>query len=276
MDIAALSGLSNTLPGSNLQRADSKLRAVIESLVSGKTSSDDVATLSIAVQLQSQVTGLKQVSSNLAQASSIAQVADDGASQIQNALGQLQALASQARNPTLNASNRAQLNTQFQNLLGEINRISGNTSFNGKKLLNGDLSGDNALPLSGLVASESENLDGGLSIDNLSASSLLGGQPLDLLSADAAGTALGAIGDALNRITSVRADIGAYQSSVGYIAANVESAIANQQAAQSILQDTDFAEASTQFSLAEVLRNASIALAAQGNKLTPSLLRLVG
>src|SRR4051812_47123829 len=108
----SLSGIGGTQQQQTIQNASAKLQAAIASIVSGNRvnqASDDVAALSIAGQLQSETAGLRQISGNLAQASSLTQVADGGVSQIQNALTQLQSLASQAGNPTLNAENRKQL-----------------------------------------------------------------------------------------------------------------------------------------------------------------------
>jgi flagellin len=275
MVISSLTGIGGTQSQQNVQNADSRLRAAIASIVSGRRN-DDVARVSIASQLQSTTSELRQASSNLALGSSLSQVADGGAEQIQKALTQLQSLAQQASSPVLNDENRAQLNEQFKQLTESIDRLAKGTSFNGKSLLDGSLSGDDAVTLGSLLGSPEDSLGSSLSVDNLSSSSLLGSSSLNILSADSAGQALTSIQSALNQITSTRANIGAFQQAADFAAANVESAIVNQEAAQSTLSDTDFAEASTESSLAEVQRNASIALAAQGNRLTPALLQLIG
>jgi len=270
-----LSGLGGVQPQS-IQNAGNKLQAAIASIVSGSQSqASDVADLSIASQLQSQTAALRQVSSNLAQAFSLTQVADGGATQIQAVLGQLQTLAQQAKSPTLNVNNRQQLNEQFQQLSDQIDILSTSTTFNGQPLLNGSVSGNNALSLDSFLAPGSSNGDG-LSIGSLSSSSLFGGQSLNILNADNAGQASDVIGNALNQLTGVRAGLGSFQQTVNYAAANVDSALANQQAAQSNISDTDIASASTQYSLADIQQNAAIALAAQGNNLSPALLQLVG
>ncbi len=280
MDISSLPGFSSTQQQQNVSRATSKLRSVIETLVSGSRlnqASDDVAALSIASQLQSQTSGLKQISSNLAQASSLTQVADGGIEQIQGALEQLKSLAQQASNPTLNAENREQLNNQFKELTKEIDRLASTTGFNGKSLLNGDISGDNTLSIGSLLSSNEANDQGeSLSIDNLSSASLFSGQSLNLQTADGAAQAFAVIGEALGKTISARASVGTFQQSIDFVAANIDSAVVNQEAARSELQDTDFAQASTLLSLFNVQRDAGIALAAQGNRLSPALLKLVG
>ncbi|MEQ1706475.1 MAG: flagellin [Rickettsiales bacterium] len=278
MNISSLSGLTGLSQQQNLQKSSSKLSAVIAALASGNkltSASTDISSLSVAGQLQAAVSGLKQASGNLAQASSLAQVADGGLSQINEIAQQLQNLAQQARSPILNDDNRKALGEQFKQLTAQIDSIAANTSFGGKKLLNGDLNGNGAVSLDSLLSSE-DSESGSLSIENFSSASLFGGSSLNLSSADDAANAFAVIGDALNKITSGRADVGSFLQSVDYAAASIDSAIANQEAARSTLQDTDFAEASSQQSQATLQQNIALALAAQGNRLTPALLQLVG
>jgi flagellin len=278
MSINSLSGLTGLLQQQNLQKSSTKLSATIAALASGNrltSASTDIASLSTASQLQSAVSGLKQASINLVQASSLSQVADGGAAQLHEITLQLQNLAQQSSSPTLNDDNRKALNEQFQQLVQQIDSIASNTSFNGKKLLNGDLSGSGELSLDSLISSGG-NDSAGLSIDSLNSSNLFDGKSLNISTQDGASNAFAAIADGINNITSVRANIGSFLQSTNYVAASIDSAIANQEAARSTLQDTDFADASTQNSQAVIQQNAALAILAQGNRLTPALLKLVG
>lgn len=279
VNISGISGSAGTQQQQNIRRSNEKLQAAIASLVSGvrlNRASDDVAALSVATQLQSQNVSLRQVSSNLAQASSLAQVADGGAEQIAGLLEKLQNVAQQAGNATLSDDNRAQLNVQFQQLKAAIDRFADNTTFNGQKLLDGSLTGGKSLSLDSLLTGEPSSGDAvKLSVDSLTSSSLFAGENLDVLSADGAQRSLDAIGAAIGKVTGARASIGSFQEAINYAGASIDSAAANQEAALSILQDTDFASASTDSVLASLQRNAGIALAAQGNRLSPTLLKLV-
>jgi len=278
MNISSLSGLTALQQQQNIQKTSSKLGAAIASLVSGnKVASGgvDVASLSIASQLQSATSGLKQVAGNLAQASSLAQVADGGLLQLQNIAEAIKNLAQQASAPALSDANRAALDTQLKQLLKQIDGTVSSTSFNGKKLLNGDVSGSNKLSLDSLLSSDS-NGESGLSITSLTSTSLLGSGELNFNSTASAAGVSAAAGAALSKITGIRADVGSFLQSVDYAAASIDSAVANQEAARSTLQDTDFAEVSSQKSQATLQNNAAIALAAQGNRIPVALLQLVG
>lgn len=272
MTISSLSSIGSTQQQQSIKNATAKLHAAIASLVSGRRNSD-VASVSLATQLQSQTAGLKQISANLAQASSLTQVADGGAEQIQRALAEAREIAQQAKSPVLNDENRKQLNQQLQETLRTIDSIARSTAFNGRNLLDGSTSGDNGLSLDSLISGNGGSND--LSIDSLTSSSLLNGS-IDVLSADSADNALNQIASAFSKITSARSDIGAFQQTLDFAAANIETAIVNHEAANASLSDTDFAEGATQYSLADVQRNAAIAAEVQGNKLTPALLKLIG
>ena len=273
----SLAGLSSTQSQQNLHRANQKVQTAINSLVTGtkNRAGDAVAELATATRLQTQIAGLRQISNNLAQSSSLAQVADAGAEQIQERLLQLQSLATQANSPVLNEANRKALNDQFKQGLADIDRIAQNTSFNGRKLLDGSLSGDNALSLNASLGIEPGDGDEALSIEAQTPEKLFSGQKPDLLSADNAARAFETVGAALNKVIGTRSEVGSFQKSVDFAAASIASAVANQEAAQSILSDADFAETSTGFSLANIQRNATIALAAQGNRLNPALVGLL-
>ena len=270
-----ISGVGSVQQPQSVKNADSKLLAAIASIVTGNASSD-VAKVAIASQLKSETSGLKQLAGNLAQGASLVQTADSGAEQISKALGQLQSLADAANSPVQNADTRSQLNEQFQQILNQVDQIATSTTFNGKALLDGSLSGNNSLSLDSILTPGAGSSGSDLSIGNLTTGGLFGGQSLNILSADTAGQSIAAIAQALNQVTNARSDIGGFQDSLNFASANVDTAINNQEAAQSSLASTDITSASTISSIADVQQNASVALAAQGNRLSPALLQLIG
>lgn len=272
MLINSITGSSGVLQ-QNIKKTDDKLLAAISSLVSGKNT-DNVADLAVATQLQSQVAGLKQVSQNLAQASSLTQVASGALDESQQIVGRLREIAQQAANGTTSAENRKQLDVEFQQLVKQLDQNVAKTQFNGQNLLDGSLSGDNKLSLNRILATN-EGEDSALQIDNLSTSTLFGGTQLNVLTAENADQAIAKLNAASDRITSTQAAVGAFEQTLNYSSASIDSAIINQQAAQSLLSDADFADAVSQSQQAQVQHNAQLALAAQGNRLPNALLQLL-
>lgn len=151
MAISPLNQLAAGQVSNNLHTQQSRLAATIQNLASGNRLSravNDIASLSAATALQSEVTGLRAASLNVAQASSLLQVADGGIGQIGGILDRLSALSVQANSGALSKSGREGLNAEFQGLTQEINRLAGNTNFNGVSLLNGSLSTGGAISTS--------------------------------------------------------------------------------------------------------------------------------
>lgn len=258
----------------SVSNASAKLAAALAEIVSGNQASE-ADQVAVTAGFQSQTSGLKQAGNNLVQALSLTQVADGGISQIGGLITQLQSLASQSASPGSNPDTRKQLNQQFQQLSDQIDNIANTTSFNSQNLLDGSLSGVNTLSLDNMLGQSVSSGDNTLSIANLSSNSLFGGT-LDVSSPGSAAQALSALGDAFNQIIGAQSSIGAFQQTLNFASANIDSALTNQQAAMSSISDTDLAQASSQSTLAQVQQQAGIALEAQGNNLNPALLQLVG
>lgn len=138
------------------------LRNSISALSSGNRlvqASTDVAAMSVATGMQSQITGLRRAAMNVSQASSFLEVADGGLQQSQLIVDRMTALATQANSGALSDSARRGLNIEFQSLRDELDRISGNTNFNGVNLLDGTLSRTSSLET---VESSGEQASGSL------------------------------------------------------------------------------------------------------------------
>ncbi len=254
--------------GKNLSRS-------LAALASGNRltqASTDISALSVATGLQTETTSLRSALQNISQASSFLQVADGGQEQVSLMLDRMSAIATQANSGALSDAAREGLNREFQNLQQEVNRVAGNTSFNGVNILDGSLAGDDTADFQ-VGSSTEESVS--LRIGDVSTITLFGGASLDVLSADNAATAMDALRSAQSYITSERANVGSYQEALAYTAGNVETAIQNQEAARATLEDTDFASESTLNALFQVQNQSGIATLAQGNKLNSNILKLL-
>lgn len=133
---------------SGLHHATDKITISTARLASGNRlirAGDDVAALSQAVKLQSNITSLRQALQNTTQADSFLQVAYSGLSSIGDILNDMNALAVQSASGSVTNTDRAFLQLEFQQLGAEIDRIASNTSFNDIKLLDGSLSQANTV-----------------------------------------------------------------------------------------------------------------------------------
>ena len=129
----------------NLSMSSARSAKSIAKLSSGSritSAKDDAASLAIANGLKLDLASLRAAQSNVSQATSILQIADGGYSQISDVLTRMKTLATSAQSDQISSTERGYLNTEYQLLLNETDRIAASTEFNGIELLGGSASLD--------------------------------------------------------------------------------------------------------------------------------------
>jgi flagellin len=124
----------------NLTTSQSMLATSLQRLSSGlriNSAKDDAAGMAIADRFTSQIRGLNQAVRNANDGISLAQTAEGALSETNNILQRVRELAIQSANSTNSASDRLALQSEVNQLVSELNRISETASFNGLKLLDG-------------------------------------------------------------------------------------------------------------------------------------------
>ena len=152
----------------NVNKTNQEMSQAMERLSSGSrinSAADDAAGLSISTRMEAQVRGLSQAIRNANDGISLVDTAEGAMDEITGMLQRMRELSLQASNDTMNAQDRANLDSEIVQLKAEIDRVVGNTRFNDKVLLDGSFSGSLQI---GAKASE----DLGFSIANMSTSSL--------------------------------------------------------------------------------------------------------
>lgn len=124
----------------NLSASQSSLQTSLQRLSSGlriNSAKDDAAGLSISERFTSQIRGANQAARNANDGISLSQTAEGDLGQVGDSLQRMRELAVQASNGTNSASDRKALDSEFQQLSSEIDRLAKNSNFNGVKLLDG-------------------------------------------------------------------------------------------------------------------------------------------
>lgn len=124
----------------NLATNDAGLSKSIERLSSGlriNRAADDAAGLTISEKLRTQVRGISRAIMNVQDGVSLIQTAEGALNEIQSMLQRMRELALQSGNDTLTTTDRLEIQKEVQELKKDINRISYNTEFNTRKLLDG-------------------------------------------------------------------------------------------------------------------------------------------
>ncbi|WP_165430919.1 FliC/FljB family flagellin [Atlantibacter hermannii] len=131
------------LTQNNLNKSQSSLSSAIERLSSGlriNSAKDDAAGQAIANRFTSNIKGLTQASRNANDGISIAQTTEGALSEINNNLQRVRELSVQATNGTNSQSDLDSIQNEITQRLSEIDRVSGQTQFNGVKVLASDSS----------------------------------------------------------------------------------------------------------------------------------------
>ena len=129
-----------------LGNVQNQLTTTYQRLSSGmriNSAKDDAAGLQIADRLTSQINGLNQGNRNASDGIALAQTMEAGMDEISGMLQKVRTLTVQAANGTNTSKDREALSKEASALLTEINRISSQTTFAGKSVLNG--MGENSL-----------------------------------------------------------------------------------------------------------------------------------
>ena len=107
-------------------------------------------------------------------------------------------------------------------------------------------------------------------------SSTLGVISSRVSSRDSASKAITETNNAINRVSSQRADLGATQNRLNHKIANLDTSAENLTAAESRIRDVDMAKEMTTFTKNNILAQAATAMLAQANSLPQGVLQLLG
>ncbi len=125
----------------NLNKSQGALGQAIERLSSGlriNSAKDDAAGQAIANRFTANINGLKQAARNANDGISIAQTTEGALNEINSNLQRVRDLSVQAATGSNSPSDLKSIQDEIQQRLDEIDRVSGQTQFNGVKVLAGD------------------------------------------------------------------------------------------------------------------------------------------
>ena len=140
MALNVISNFAANVAHRHLAQTDMEMTESLSKLSAGErvlSAKDDAASMAIGSRLAAEVNALKQAKVNSGQAVSMLQVADGAMARAHDILLRMKTLAVQAGSGQLSATERGMLNTEYQQLVSEIDRLAQDTEFNGVSLVNG-------------------------------------------------------------------------------------------------------------------------------------------
>ena len=231
---------------------------------------DDAAGLSISEKMRGQIRGLEQASTNAQDGISLIQTAEGALNETHAMLQRMRELMVQGANDTNVGDDRAAIQKEISELESEINRISTNTEFNTRKLLNGSCSSIKFQ----VGANAGQTIT--VSIGTMNAAKLaVSGINSHVLTQGTASTAIGTIDTAIKTVSTQRSTLGAIQNRLEHTIANDDNTAENLQAAESRIRDTDMAAEMVQYSKSNILQQAAQSMLAQANQSTQGILSVL-
>lgn len=270
-----------------LARNERKMDTAMERLSTGKrinSSQDDAAGLAISSRMTSQIRGLETGVKNAGDAISMISVADGALVEVGNMLQRMRELAIQAGTGTITTADRSYLNSEYQNLITEIERIADNTQWNGTNILNQASTSSSTFKYQvGANGGQTVSVNFG-AIDQTSGSAFgvfAGGASARSIAftnvsaaADSSGV-LTNIDAAITELNEQRATFGAAMNQLTYAIDNLSNVQVNSEAARSRIEDADYATETSELARTQIIHQAGTAMLAQANQVTATVLRLL-
>ena len=255
--------------------ASKMLGTAMERLSTGKrinSAKDDAAGMAIATSMTSAVRGMSQGIRNANDGISLAQTAEGALGEVTNMVQRVRELAVQSASGTYqDATDRAYMQTEVDELTAQIDQVITNTKFNGVTLFNGST----ATVTVQTGANAADKVD--LNMADLTVLAASGGAAgsYDVSTAAAANTLTGTLDTELDAISSARAGLGAGQNRLESVVNNLTSNVTNLSDARSRIEDADYSAETTAMAKAQILSQASTAMIAQANQSQQNVLSLL-
>lgn len=260
---------------SSLGKTQRQLETAMMQLSSGSRFAkmdEGAGDFAIAEHLRGQVKSMEAARNNASNASSFVQVAEGGLNEQNNILIRQRELAIQAASDTFSDNERGFMDSEYQQLGQEFDRIAQSTTFGSQKLLAGD---SKEYEFQVGAYSGPENIIKYKADTNTTASAM-GVSGTSVADKSDARDSLENVDEALEKIAGARANFGAMQSRLESVVNNSNTQIANLTEAHSKIADTDYAKAVSEMVKAQALQQYQVAVLNQANQYPSSVLKLIG
>ncbi len=278
-----------------INKSNASLSQSMERLATGKrinSSADDAAGKQIANRMQTQSDGMAMAQRNIADATAMLQTADGMFDEMNDILGRMDELATQAANGTYSDDDRAAMQSEFDELGQEMSDMLQNTTNGGTNLFNKSENGlfTSASGVTFQVGSQSTdqitiNISSQVSqlatdLGSLSAAfsddygtdgaggTATGAAGSELMTLDSANATISAVQGVMDEVGSIQSTLGATMNRLSSTATNLQSMQDNTEVAIGNIMDTDYATEASNMSKQQVLMQTGITMLKQANSMS--------
>ncbi len=274
MALSILTNIPSLAAQNQLSVTNSNLQKTLFRLSSGSrinSGADDAAGLAIADGLHANITALTQSARNATDGVGMLQVADGALAQMTTLLNRAVTLATEAATGTVTDTQRTALDAEYTSIKDQIDKIGGNTTYNGSAVFSGNTvnvfmsdgsgAGDTSLDVSSAL----------LAIDSTNQLALSG----DLTSDANATTELGVINTAIATVAGLRGTTGAFINQLQAAGNVMNSQMQNLSAAEDGIRAADIPAEVANLTKYNILSQTGISALAQANQMQQSVLSLL-
>ena len=264
-NLSALSAL-NSLKDVNNALQISQLR-----LSTGKRineAADDPSGYSISTSFDQRSRGLSVALDSVGTASNVLSIAEGSLNNINKIILNMRDLVVSGASDTMGTTERAAINTQLTSLRAEIDRIAGQTTFNGTRLLDGTFTSKRFQT----GYTETDYISFGISSNFLAGS--IGLANVSVGDSTAACNSLASVNAAITTVTGQVQNIGSTVQRLRLVENNLTVAITNTTAAKSRILDADVAKEQVESTRLQIMRQLATAQLAQSNVAPQNVLSL--
>jgi len=278
-----------------INKSNASLSQSMERLATGKrinSSADDAAGKQIANRMQTQSDGMAMAQRNIADATAMLQTADGMFDEMNDILGRMDELATQAANGTYSDDDRAAMQSEFDELGQEMSDMLQNTTNGGTNLFNKSENGlfTSTSGVTFQVGSQSTdqitiNISSQVSqlatdLGSLSAAfsddygtdgaggTATGAAGSELMTLDSANATISAVQGVMDEVGSIQSTLGATMNRLSSTATNLQSMQDNTEVAIGNIMDTDYATEASNMSKQQVLMQTGITMLKQANSMS--------
>jgi len=277
--------VSASIAQAALARNERALGSAMEQLSTGKkinSAADNASGLAISTRMTSQIRGLDQAVRNANDATSMISTAEGALDEITAMLQRMRELAVQAGTGTTSSEDRSYLNQEYTNLLAEVERVSANTQWNGRDILDGEAAGSGASSNVAFQVGMNPTQVISVTFGNMGSTATMASLNGFNLSTPTAGSAVQAASQvitaadvALEAVSTQRATFGAVSNRLTHAVDNLTNVKTQAEGARSRIMDTDYAQSTSELARTQIIQQAATAMLAQANQLPATVLALL-
>jgi flagellin len=277
--------MSSMFANRTLGLNNAELMGNISKLSSGmkiNRAGDDASGLAVSEKMRAQIRGLNQANRNTQNGISFIQTTEGYLQETEDILQRVRELSIQSANGIYTEEDRMQIQVEVSQLVAEVDRIASQAQFNGMNMLTGRFAREsvsNQEMTFHIGANMDQRVTAYVGTMTAQALGLRGVQGTDekisISTPDAANVAIGTIDAALKLVNKQRADLGAYQNRLEETSYGLGIAAENLQSAESVIRDTDMASEMVEYTKNSILTQSGVAMLAQANNQSESVLALL-